>query len=82
MLSPNVGEYWYAVGTYTYYTDFDSHRQINQIVDRLVLVKIIKVYDNDTGYMVEVNGGIKRLTNNCLFKKWEPNWFWKLLGYK
>lgn len=75
---PREGEYWYFVFEnhytkkrhfayiYTVLPDSDIY-----IIKNLKTNKLEMVRDYDNLFFRRVN----------FIKKWEPNWFWKLLGY-
>lgn len=72
MLSPNVGEYWYV------------HCAVeDSLVGEYNTVQICKIEGivNDK-YLVQVNKQAWETSRVNVLRKWEPNWFWKLLGYK
>jgi hypothetical protein len=67
MRVPKVGEYWYAnSGTIT------------------AFVKIVAVSDSTIiAYLPKYGESISYSITTCTKDvKWEPNWFWRMLGYK
>jgi len=72
MRKPEVGEYWYigirVISTHTF--TFETHEYDDIVLAKCVSSNIFKYRD----YYIT--------TNTVIYSKWEPNWFWKFLGYK
>lgn len=66
MRIPKAGEYWYIYAK-----------------NRTVFAKIMAVNDTTiVAYIPKFDGTISYKVSICDEDvKWEPNWFWKLLGY-
>lgn len=75
--NPNIGEYWYIKGFVRYYDDYgDNYLTTPEVI----LSKICSV--NEYEIVIINKFGTSIANRNTVVGKWEPNWFWKLLGYK
>lgn len=67
MLSPKVGEHWYV--------------SMKDLWIEVHLCKVLAIKGDV--YTVGRDDDKYKIVSLCDFLgKWEPNWFWKLLGYK
>lgn len=80
---PKAGEYWYISSTLRISWDgsppFIRNRYI--ILAKCVDDRPIFIGPKLSGFGSTVYGGSLGWNYELLYK-WEPNWFWKLLGYK
>jgi hypothetical protein len=85
-LEPKVGEYWYISSVLR--ISWDGNPPFIRET-HILLARCIKITNNRpifhapklSGFGYTVYGGESGWNYELLYR-WEPNWFWKLLGYK
>lgn len=73
-MEPKIGEYWYTMLV-------DSRYEISKIV-KIDKGKVFIQRWDYSGYKLPQLEGIDYNWFLNVAIKWEPNWFWKMLGYK
>lgn len=85
-MEPKIGEYWYISGKLT--ISWDGKPPFIREV-HIILAQCVRIRDGKpvfygaklTGFGYTIYGGSSGWDYELIYK-WEPNWFWKLLGYK
>lgn len=66
-IKPKIGEYWYVDTGY--------------LTDLIYIGRIIGI-KNDKYIVMITNSNITQIFPDKMLCKWQPNRFWKMLGYK
>lgn len=82
---PKVGEYWH-LSIPLRVIDLDSSKEFHE--NRAIVAKCVSVTDRGPVFYGNALFSLRNVYYGSGFYeckivgKWEPNWFWKLLGYK
>lgn len=85
-MEPKIGEYWYISSGLKISWDGEPPFEKQTCV---VIAQCVRLTNNGpifygprlTGFGYTIYGGESGWSYELIYK-WEPNWFWKMLGYK